>query len=238
MPDLSFEIINAEVPAYAAVPTLTFKLRVTNALAGERVHSVSLRSQVQIAVTRRRYSPEAQGRLLELFGEPKRWGDTLRALLWTNTSSVIPRFDGSLVTDLPITCTYDFEVASTKYFDALEDGEIPLVFLFSGTIFYEGDEGNLQIAQIPWSKESFYRLPVATWKEMIARYYPNNAWIRLQKDVFDQLYQYKATQGLPTWEEVITRLLQASSQSTNSLRATAKPTNGLRGQADDEEVDP
>lgn len=212
MPDLSFEIIDAEVPAYAAVPTLTFKLRVTNAHEEERIHSVSLRSQVQIAVTRRRYSPEAQERLLELFGEPKRWRDTLHPLLWTNTSSVIPQFDGSLVTDLPITCTYDFEVASTKYFDALEDGEIPLAFMFSGTIFYEGEEGNLQVAQIPWSKESFYRLPVATWKEMIARYYPNSAWIRLHKDVFDQLYHYKATHSLPRWEDVITRLLQSSGE--------------------------
>jgi hypothetical protein len=212
MPDLSFEIICAEVPPFAAVPTLIFKLRIANAPAEERIHSISLRSQIQIAVTRRRYSAAAQARLLEVFGEPKRWGDTLRPLLWTHSSTVIPQFSASVVADLPISCTYDFEVAATKYFDALEDGEIPLNFLFSGTIFYEGDEGNLQVGQIPWSKEAFYRLPVATWKEMIARYYPNSAWIRLHKDLFDRLYQYKARHALPTWEDVVTRLLQASDE--------------------------
>jgi len=216
MPDLSFEVIEVEVPPYAAVPTLVFKLRITNEIEEERIHSISLRSQIQIAVTRRRYSPEAQERLADLFGEPKRWSETLRSLLWTHASAVVPQFDGSFVTDLPVVCTYDFEVASTKYFDALEDGEIPLSFLFSGTIFYEGEEGNLQVGQIPWSKEAFYRLPVATWKAMIARYYPNSAWIRLHKDVFDQLYRYKIARGLPTWEDVIARLLQASDEEVYS----------------------
>lgn len=215
MPDLSFEVIDAGIPPYAAVPTLVFKLRVTDGIAGERIHSISLRSQIQIAVTRRRYSPEAQERLVELFGEPQRWGETLRPLLWTHASAVVPQFEGILVTDLPVTCTYDFEVASTKYFDALEDGEIPLTFLFSGTVFYEGEDGNLQAGQIPWSNEAAYRLPVATWKAMIARYYPNSAWIRLHKDVFDQLYRYKMAHGLPTWEDVIARLLQASNEGVH-----------------------
>jgi hypothetical protein len=236
MPDLSFEVIGAEVPPFAAVPTLIFKLHIANAPAEDHIHSISLRSQIQIAVNRRCYSPEAQARLLELFGEPQRSGDTLRPLLWTHSSVVIPQFSGSIVADLPISCTYDFEIAATKYFDALEDGEIPLNFLFSGTIFYEGKEDNLQVEQIPWSKEAFYRLPVATWKEMIARYYPNSAWIRLHKDVFDRLYQYKATHGLPTWEDVVTRLLQISSQPTNALRAAAAPSGGLQGEASDEEV--
>jgi len=236
MPDLSFEIIGAEVPPFAAVPTLIFKLCITNAPAENHIHSISLRSQIQLAVNRRRYSAEAQSRLLELFGEPHRWGDTLRPLLWTHSSVVIPQFSGIVVADLPISCTYDFEIATTKYFDALEDGEVPLNFLFSGTIFYEGEEGNLQVEQIPWSKEAFYRLPVATWKAMIARYYPNSAWIRLHKDVFDQLYQYKATHGLPTWENVVTRLLQVSNQSANALPATIASAGGLQGEASDEEV--
>jgi hypothetical protein len=216
MPDLSFEVIDAEVPPYAAVPMLLFKLRVTNQVAGERIHSILLRSQIQIAVTRRRYSPEAQEGLLELFGEPNRWGETLRPLLWTHASAVVPQFEGSCVTDLPVACTYDFEVASTKYFDALEDGEIPLTFLFSGTIFYEGEGGDLQAGQIPWTGEASYRLPVATWKAMIARYYPNSTWVRLHKDVFDQLLRYKITHGLLTWDDVVARLLQASDEEVYS----------------------
>jgi uncharacterized protein DUF6084 len=216
MPDLNFEVVGAEAPAFAAVPTLIFKLRIGNAIEQERIFTVALRCQIQINVTRRRYSPEAQERLLEVFGEPKRWGETLRPLLWTHTSTVVPQFSGSTIVDLPVPCTYDFEVVGTKYFDALREGEIPLTFLFSGTIFYEGEADNLQVGQISWSKEAAYRLPVALWQEMIQRYYPNSAWIRLHKDVFDQLYRYKATHSLPTWEEVVVYLLQASGEEVQT----------------------
>jgi uncharacterized protein DUF6084 len=212
MPDLNFEVVGAEVPPFAAVPTLVFKLRLENSNVQERISSVALRCQIQIAVTRRRYSPNEQARLLEVFGEPKRWGETLRSLLWTTVSTVVPQFSGNATVDLPVPCTYDFEVVSTKYFDALEDADIPLTFLFSGTIFYEGEEGRMQVGQISWSKDASYRLPVATWRAMIDRYYPNSAWIRLHKDVFDRLYQYKAIHGLPTWEEVIERLVRASGE--------------------------
>jgi uncharacterized protein DUF6084 len=215
MPDLNFEIVGAEAPAFAAIPTLIFKLGIQNTNEQERIHTITLRCQVQINVTRRRYSPEAQARLLEVFGEPKRWGETLRPLLWTHISTVVPQFSGSTIVDLAVPCTYDFEVVGTKYFNAVEDGEIPLTFLFSGTIFYEGKASNLQVGQISWSKEAVYRLPTTLWQEMIERYYPNTAWLRLHKDVFDQLYQYKATHGLPTWDEVIVRLLQASSEEVH-----------------------
>lgn len=212
MPDLNFEVIGSEVPPYAAVPTLIFKLRIDNASEQEHIHSVMLRSQVQIAATRRRYTPEEQARLLEVFGEPHRWSDSLRPLLWTHANLVVPQFSGSTTVDMPIPCTYDFEVVAAKYFSALDEGEIPLTFLFSGTIFYEGTQERLQVEQISWSKESSYRLSLALWQEMIERYYPNSAFIRLQKDVFDQLYRYKATRSLPTWDDVIARLLATTDE--------------------------
>ena len=210
MPDLRFEVLGAETPPYAALPTLVFKLRVTNTPEDERIASAMLRCQIRIAATRRRYSPVAKARLVEVFGEPERWRETLRAFVWTHISTVVPAFSGSAAVDLPVPCTYDFEVANTKYFDALDDGEIPLTFLFSGTVFYENETGALQVAQISWEREADYRLPVALWREMMARYYPNAAWIRLRKDVFDRLREYQATRGLPTWEETLTHLLEAS----------------------------
>ena len=212
MPDLSFEVINAEVAAYSALPTLIFKMRIANAIEEEQIQNVNLKCQIMLTVTRRRYNAEEKAKLQELFGEPERWGSTLRTFLWTHVTTVVPRFSGSTIVDLPVPCSYDFEVVSTKYFNALEEGEIPLTFLFSGTIFYQGEAGNLQIGQISWSKEASYRLPVALWKEAIEASFPNSAWIRMQKDVFDQLYQYKITHGLITWENVLTRLLQASGE--------------------------
>lgn len=210
MPDLSFEVIGAEVPAFAAVPMLIFKLRIANAVADESVHTVALRCQIQIAAPRRRYSPEAQARLKDVFGEPERWRETLRSLLWTHVSTAVPQFTGSTTAELPVPCTYDFEVVATKYFDALEEGEVPLEFLFSGTVFYASADGHMQIGQISWEREASYRLPIAVWRELMARYYPNSAWIRLRKDAFDALHQYKIARGLATWESVVEDLLTAS----------------------------
>ncbi|RAQ96419.1 hypothetical protein A4R35_12805 [Thermogemmatispora tikiterensis] len=214
MPDLDFAIVDAAVPAAAAVPLLLFRLQVSNRVPTQPVQSVVVRAQIQIEAPRRRYSPTAQARLLEVFGEPSRWGETLRSLLWTHAGTVVPAFEERAEVELPVPCTYDFEVVSTKYFAALEDeeGVIPLRFLFSGTIFYEGEGGRLQIAPIPWSKEATFALPLSCWRELIARFYPGSAWLRLQRQVFDRLSAYKLAQGLPTWEETILRLLEAGEQ--------------------------
>jgi hypothetical protein len=211
VPDLDFRVVGAEVLEFAAVPSLLFKLRVEN-LEGEPIRSVSLNTQVRIAATQRHYDTAEQHRLLEVFGEPHRWGQTLRSLLWAHTTLQVPRFSGSTVVDMPIPCTYDMEVVGSKYFHALEDGEVPLEFLFSGTVFYAAEGGRLQIARISWEKEAEFRLPVRLWKETMERYFPNSAWIRLHKDAFDQLYDYKVRMGLPTWEAAVEALLRASEQ--------------------------
>jgi hypothetical protein len=212
MPDLSFQIEGVEAPPFAAAPLLAFKLRVTNADAEESIHTVVVRCQIQIAATRRRYGAHDQERLLDLFGEPERWSQTVRSLLWTHASVVVPPFTGSTVVDLQVPCTYDFNVAATKYFYALEEGEIPLVFLFSGTVFYAADDAPLQVAQISWDQEATFRLPVQVWRHMMDLYYPNSAWLAVHKDVFDRLYRYKIRRGLPTWEQTLDRLLAADAE--------------------------
>jgi hypothetical protein len=211
MPDLDFKVVGAEVLEFAAVPSLVFKLRIEN-LEEEPIRSVALNTQVRIAATQRHYETVEQERLLEVFGEPHRWGNTLRSLLWTHTVLQVPRFSGSTVVDMPVPCTYDLEVVAAKYFYALEDGEVPLEFLFSGTVFYAGQGGWLQTSRISWEKEAEFRLPIRLWKEMMEHYFPNSAWIRLQKDAFDRLYNYKVGRGFPTWEAAVESLLLASEQ--------------------------
>ena len=105
-------------------------------------------------------------------------------------------------------CTYDFNVAAAKYFHALRDGEVPLLLLFSGTVFYRGEGGALQIAPVPWSKEAAFRLPVRVWKEMMERHYPNSAVLRLRRDVFDRLHRFKVERGLPTFDQAMEALLE------------------------------
>ena len=209
MPDLNFQVEGAEAVAYAAAPLLSFKLRVTNAEADEPIHTVALRCQIQIEVTRRRYNEREQEHLLDLFGEPERWGQTLRTMLWTHASMVVTPFQGNALVELPVTCTFDFNVAATKYFAGLEDGEVPLYLLFSGTVFYEATDGALQVSQISWDKEAKYQLPVSVWQEMMNFYYPNSAWLSLRRDVFDRLSRYKMRRGIPTWEQALESLLPA-----------------------------
>ena len=207
MPDLTITVDKAEVVSFAAAPTLAFKLRVANADPDEKIHTVVLRCQIQIEVTRRRYTALDQERLRDLFGEPERWGQTLRNLLWTNTSAVIPQFTGITSVDLQVPCSFDFSVATTKYFDGLADGDIPVCLMFSGTIFYADPAGALRVAPISWDKETRFRLPLKVWKDMMDAYYPNSAWLCVRRDVFDQLFQYKVRHGIPTWEQTIERIL-------------------------------
>ena len=119
----------------------------------------------------------------------------------------MPPFDSGCTFNLPVPCSYDFNVATTKYFYGLEDGEIPLALLFSGTIFYRDGEGRLQIVQIAHDKEAAYRLPVRIWQSMMDQYYPDTTWLRIGRDVFGELYQYKRQNGFAGWDETLRSLL-------------------------------
>src|SRR5277367_3312108 len=159
MPELVLTIEGAEVVQYAAAPLLAFKLRVASNPSDQIIHTVALRAQIQIEATRRKYDANEQARLADLFGEPDRWGQTLRSMLWTHASVVVPRFAASAVADISVPCTFDFNVAATKYFHGVTNGDLPLCFQFSGTVFYQGDDETLQVAPISWDKEAKYRLP-------------------------------------------------------------------------------
>jgi len=213
MPELNFQIESAHAVPYGASPLLAFELRVTNTGPEEAIHTVVLRAQIQIEVTRRHYSPEEQAKLLDLFGEPSRWGQTLKNLLWTNAIVIVPAFEKETIVELQVPCTFDFNVAATKYFHGLSEGDLPLNFLFSGTVFYADSNEQLQVAPISWEKEAKFKLPLKTWKDLIDHYYPNSAWLCLRRDVFDRLYQYKVRRGIPSWEQVIERVLAGTEET-------------------------
>jgi len=207
VPDLNFSIDGAAAVLYATSPLLALKLRIDNADEAEQIHSVLLQCQIQIESPRRAYTAVEQAGLTDLFGEPERWGQTLRTMLWTHASVNVTGFSGSTVIDVPLPCTFDLNVAATKYFHALERGEVPICIQFSGTVFYQSEDSGLQVARIPWSKEARYRLPVSVWNEAIDHYYPNTAWLSLRRDVFDRLHEYKRRKGILTWEETVEDLL-------------------------------
>jgi hypothetical protein len=209
VPDLDFSVESAQALPFAVAPTIALKLRIIQK-GPEPIRSIALGVQVRIAAAQRPYSSTEQDRLLEVFGEASRWAQTLKSLLWTLVHVQVPAFTGETVVDVAIPCTYDFEVVSARYFDALQasGGDIPLELLFSGTVFYASSHG-LQVEQISWAKEARFAMPVNVWQEVMALYFPNSAWLRIHKDTFDRLHAYRARHALPSWEAALENLLDA-----------------------------
>jgi hypothetical protein len=205
-PALAFSVLDAARVEHAAAPTLGFSVRV-DAPQDQPIRSVLLDVQLQIAARRRRYEAEKEERLLELFGPVKDWGMTLRNLLWTRATLVVPQFSGSTVVVLPIACTYDMDVLASKYLDALAGGDVPLEFLFSGTVFYTGPAGQLQATRISWEQEAEYRLPVGVWRETMDHHFAGTAWLRLDKRSFDRLCAYKARNAFASWQQTLDELM-------------------------------
>jgi Family of unknown function (DUF6084) len=197
------------VVKFSASPQIAFKLAVTNADPTETIHSVALRCQIQIEVTRRRYTAEDQEKLRDLFGDVDRWSQTLRNLLWTHVNVNVPPFRGSTTVDLPVPCTFDFNVGATKYFHGLGDGDVHLCVMFSGTVFYAAEGEQMQVSPISWSKETRFAMPVKIWRDMMDAYYPNTAWLCLRRDLFERVYEYKVRHGIPSWEQALESMLQA-----------------------------
>lgn len=210
-PELTFAVQDAGALEHAAVPTLRFALRIE--CAGETpIRSLALNVQLRIAATRRRYDQRAEERLLELFGVPDQWKRSLRSLHWCNVPLQVKAFEGVTLVDLAVPCTYDLEVTAARYFQALEDGDVPLEFLFGGTIFYAAPDGGLQVAPIAWDREADFRLPVAVWRETMDHYFPGSAWLRLGRESFERLHAYRAREALLTWEDAVDSLLRAAGE--------------------------
>lgn len=206
MAELSFTCLDVQYERYAMAPTLQFRLRI-DAAGGQRVRAIALRCQIRIEPARRGYGEQEGERLGELFGERERWGETLMPFQFANTSTVVASFTDSIEVDVVVPCSYDMEVAAGRYFHALEDGEIPFILLFSGTIF--GD-GQMWVEQIPWHCETQYRMPVAVWREMMDMHFPHSGWLRLRRDTIDALAEFRTAQALPSWDSAVMTVLEAA----------------------------
>jgi hypothetical protein len=212
-PELAFAVVDARIVAEAAVPTLAFRLRVS-ARPDDDIRAVLLGTQVRIAVARRAHDAPTRARLTELFGDASQWASAARSLLWTHVNVTVPPFIGETHVDAPVACTYDMEIATAKYFDALGGGDVPLEFLFSGSVFYADGGGALQTCRIAWDREARFALAVALWRQLIERYYPDGVWLRLERASFERLAAWKARQAIPTWPSAVEALLRAAEQGS------------------------
>jgi hypothetical protein len=205
--ELAFEVIDVQPQQHAASPHLLFRLRVTES-SGAVVHAISLRTQLRIEPQRRPYNAGEQEALADLFGTSDRYSSTLKPFLWTHATAMVQGFEGSREFDLPVACTYDFDVSATKYLHALGGGDVPLVLLFSGTVFTRGDTG-FAVEQLSWSLEAQCRLPVASWHRLMDLYFPGSGWIRLDRETIAALARHRSSRGLTSWEQTIGDLIPA-----------------------------
>jgi hypothetical protein len=205
MADLIFGCTGATAERYAATPTLTFSLTITER-SGVRIHAIALRCQIRIEPHRRRYSAAEAQRLHDLFGDPSRWAETVKPIQLATVTTMVPSFTAVTETDLQVPCTYDLEVTSARYLHGLDDGTIPLLLLFSGTVFVANGDSFL-VELVPWSAEASYRMPVSVWRELADIHFPGSAWLRCSRETLDELSAFKAKHALPTWDATLRALL-------------------------------
>jgi len=203
--ELAIEVLDVRPQEHVASPHLLFRLRAQET-SGEVVHAIALRCQLRIEPQRRRYDPREQAGLTDLFGTSERYSTTLKPFLWTHATAMVQGFRGSTEFDLPVACTYDFDVSATKYLHALRGGDVPLVLLFSGTVFTRGTSG-FAAEQLSWSIEAPCRLPVSSWRQLMDLYFPGSGWIRLERDTIDALGRFRSARGLTSWEQTFAALL-------------------------------
>ncbi|GAA4996048.1 DUF6084 family protein [Uniformispora flossi] len=209
MTGVSFACTEVRADPYAAGPTLVFRLRIT-ASEGERVHALALRCQLRIEPARRSYSDTEGAGLGDLFGERSRWATSMNPVQFAQVSLMVPSFTGETDIDMPVPCTYDMDIASTRYLRALEVGDASLLLLFSGTVF-SGPAG-FQVAPVGWDQEARVRMPVKVWRDMMEQHFPGCGWVRLPADVMDALMAYRSRRALPTVEAAVCELVEANAR--------------------------
>jgi len=208
-PAPEFSVLGVEPEKFTAAPTLIFRMGVSDVEERE-VYTISLSTQILIDPARRTYDPPTRELLVDLFGAPERWSATTTTFQWTRVDMLLPSFTGAATFDLRVPCTYDLEVAATKYFYSLPGGHVPLTLVFSGTIFYKGDDGRLQLVQIPWDLSTKFRMPIKAWREMIDHHYVSSGWVRLHSDTLDRLRAETVARGLTSFDATVADLLAES----------------------------
>ena len=224
MADLIFGCTGATAERYAATPTLTFSLTITER-SGVRVHAIALRCQIRIEPHRRRYSATEAERLHDLFGDPSRWAETVKPIQLATVTTMVPTFTAVTEANVEVPVTYDLEVTSARYLYGLDDGTIPLLLLFSGTVFVASGEG-FSVELVPWSAEASFRMPVSVWRELVDNHFPNSGWLRCSRETLDELSEFKAKRALPTWDATLQALLAEAGASESGAAGGAVAAGG------------
>jgi hypothetical protein len=206
LPEPEFWVLGCEPVPHAAAPTLAFRLRVRDRSELE-VYAVALTVQIHLEPIQREHDDEVRERLRDVFGEPERWGDTARSVMWARHDVLVNGFNGSTSFELTVPCSSDLELATARWFEAVDDGDAPLTFHFSGSVFYRAESDRLQVTLVPWTAEAQFRLPVATWKAAVG---DGGGLARLGGETFEALRRHRLERGLPTLDAAVSDLLESA----------------------------
>lgn len=210
MSSLTFSVMDVAAEQFSATPRLIARVRIT-AGDDEPIRAIALRCQVRLEPLRRPYSDGEAAGLIDLFGPRERWSNTQRTFLWQHSTAMVQGFTGVTEVSLPLECTYDFEVSASKYLHALRDGAVPLLFLFSGTVFAPGERG-FSVSQVSWECEARYDMPVTVWHDLVRFHFPNTGWVRLGHETVSALAAYKSARGMLDFEDAVATLLAEASE--------------------------
>jgi hypothetical protein len=223
--DLTFVVQDLTAERFSVTPRLTARIGVVTD-STEPIQAIALQCQVRIEPVRRPYSDAEADGLTDLFGPRERWATTQHTFLWQHCTAMVQGFVGTTIVSMPLECTYDFEVTASKYLHALRDGTVPLLFLFSGTIFVPGERG-FSVQRVSWECEARHDMPVSVWHELIRMHYPIPGWGRLGPDTVAALADYRAARGMLDFEDAVSTLLAASSEgrsgATRDMSQSASP---------------
>ena len=201
---MTYTVLDVAPEPYSLTPLLAARIGITTS-DDDPIRAIALRCQVRIEPLRRNYTDEEAAGLTDLFGPRERWANTQRTFLWQHSTAMVTGFTNVTEVSMPLECTYDFEVAGSKYLHALRDGSIPLQFLFSGTVFGTGD--GLAVQLVSWESEARWDLPVTVWRDLVKLHYPNAGWVRLGHDTVVALAAYKSARGMLDFDEAVNALL-------------------------------
>ena len=139
------------------------------------MHSVALRTQFRIEPRGRTLHRRGAARLVDLFGEPARWGETLNPLQLATSAPTVAGFTDEITATVTVPLTYDLDIAATKLLPRRwPTGEIPLLLLFSGHRVLRRATAACRSGSVPWHEEATFRLPVATWRAAMDEHYPGS----------------------------------------------------------------
>ena len=100
----------------------------------------------------------------------------------------------------------DFDAAASRYCAAIDDGVLPLLLLFSGTVLLSTPQG-VRVDPVAWSAEARFDLPLSTWRAALDGFAPGAQALLLSRDVLARLERFRVASSSATLEQALDRLV-------------------------------